>query len=40
MTTALREGAICAALMILFFAALMIPGFWLRFGAMPWEMFP
>lgn len=39
MTTTLREGAICAALMILFFAALMLIGFPMRFdGAMPWEL--
>lgn len=37
MTFAL-ESAVCAASMILFFAALMIPGYWLRFGVMPWEM--
>ena len=32
------ESALWSAGMILFFAALMVPGFWLRFGAFPWEM--
>lgn len=36
--TSPREGAICAALILGWFALLMVPGFWLRFGAFPWEM--
>lgn len=39
--SALREGALCAGLMILLFAALMLIGFPLRFdGAMPWDLWP
>lgn len=39
MTNTLREGVICAAILILFFAALMLIGFPMRFdGAMPWEL--
>lgn len=36
--TTLREGAICAALMLGLFCLLMVPGFWLRFSMFPWEM--
>ena len=36
--TSLRTSTITAALMLGTFAALMVPGFWLRFGMFPWEM--
>lgn len=36
--TSLREGAICAALMLGWFGFLMTVGFQLRFGAYPWEL--
>lgn len=36
--TSPREGAICAALMLGWFALLMTFGFHLRFGAYPWEL--
>ncbi len=40
MTTTIREGAICAALMLGLFALFMTFGFQLRFGAYPWELMP
>ena len=31
-------GLIEALAMLAFFGLLMMPGFWLRFGVMPWEV--
>lgn len=38
--TSLRTSTITAAILLGTFALLMIPGFWLRFGAFPWELMP
>jgi hypothetical protein len=31
------EAALATITGLMFFAALIVPGFWLRFGCMPWE---
>lgn len=36
--TSLRDAITTTALMLGWFGLLMVPGFWLRFGAFPWEM--
>lgn len=32
------EAALATVTGLMFFALLMVPGFWLRFGMFPWEM--
>lgn len=38
--TRLLESIITTAVMLGWFALLMVPGFWLRFGVFPWEALP